>query len=128
LTKENADKAQDTLLEALESREHEYLLDNYQPKEKQFLYCWTTTYRNLGAYSTQYNKGFYIIMKVLLNKYLQLYKTVEYLVQDLEPLLSVYYTLVNKQQNTRPRLLDLDTFCKVADLLIYYTLDLVITE
>ena len=67
-------------------------------------------------------------MKAFLTKHLQLHKAVERLAQDLEPLLSIHYALVNKQQNSRPRLLDLDAFSEVADLLTHYALDLVMTE
>jgi hypothetical protein len=35
---------------------------------------------------------------------------------------------VNRERNFRPRLLDLDAFSKVADLLTHYSLNLVITE
>jgi hypothetical protein len=54
--------------------------------------------------------------------------TVEHLAQDLEPLLSVHYVIVNRERNFRPRLLDLDAFSKVADLLTHYCLNLVIAE
>jgi hypothetical protein len=43
-------------------------------------------------------------------------------------LLSVHYSLVNKQQNSRLRLLDLDAFSKVANLLTHYCLNLVMIE
>jgi hypothetical protein len=42
--------------------------------------------------------------------------------------LSIYYALVNKQQNSRLRLLDLDAFSKVVDLLTHYALDPVMTK
>jgi hypothetical protein len=42
--------------------------------------------------------------------------------------LSVYYKLINRQQNFKLRLLDLDVFKQVADLLTHYALNLVITE
>jgi hypothetical protein len=65
---------------------------------------------------------------MLLIKHLQLYKAVEHLVQDLKPLLSVHYDLVNRQRNFQLRLLNLDAFYKVVDLLTHYCLNLVITE
>ena len=68
------------------------------------------------------------MVKVHLTKHLQLHKAVEHLVQDLEPLLSVHYNLVNRQWNSRPRLLDLDAFSEVGDLLTHYCLDLMMTE
>lgn len=43
-------------------------------------------------------------------------------------MLSVHYSLVNKQRNSKLRLLDLDAFSEVADLLTHYALNLVITE
>jgi hypothetical protein len=67
-------------------------------------------------------------VKAPLTKHLQLHKAVEYLVADLDSLLSVHYKLVNRQRNSRPRLLDLDAFRQVADLLTHYALDLVMTE
>jgi hypothetical protein len=63
-----------------------------------------------------------------LTKHLQLYKAVKHLVQDLELLLFVYYNLVNRQWNFRLRLLDLDAFSKVGDLLTHYCLNLVMTK
>ena len=38
MIEDNANKAREVLLKALESQEHEYLIDFYQPKEKQFLH------------------------------------------------------------------------------------------
>jgi hypothetical protein len=67
-------------------------------------------------------------VKVPLIKHLQLHKAVEYIVADLKNLLSVHYDLVNKQQNFRLRLLDLNAFRQVADLLTHYCLNLVMTE
>lgn len=69
-----------------------------------------------------------LVVKMPITKHLQLHKAVEYLVQDLKPLLSIHYNLVNRQRNSRPRLLDLDAFSEVADLLTHYALDLIITE
>ena len=68
------------------------------------------------------------MVKVPLTKHLQVHKAVEHLVQDLEPLLSVHYNLVNRQRNSRPRLLDLDAFSEVGDLLTHYCLNLMMTE
>ena len=127
-TEDNVQKTREALLKALEPAERKYLIDYYQPKEKQFLRCWTKTYRNLGAHSTQRNEGQHVVVKMPLTKHLQLHKAVEHLVQDLEPLLSVHYNLVNRQRNSRPRLLDLDAFSKVGDLLTHYCLDLMMTE
>ena len=44
LTEDNVKKTQEVLLKALEPAERKYLIDYYQPKEKQFLRCWTRTY------------------------------------------------------------------------------------
>jgi hypothetical protein len=67
-------------------------------------------------------------MKRHLTKHLKLHKAVEYLVADLNSLLSIHYSLVNKQWKFRLRLLDLDAFSTVTDLLIHYYLDLVMTK
>lgn len=90
--------------------------------------CWTRTYCNLGVHSTQRNQGYYVITKRPLNQHLQLHKAVEYLVADLETLLSDHHNVVNRQQKFRLRLLDLDAFSKVSDLLTHYCLNLVMTE
>jgi hypothetical protein len=127
-TEDNANEARDALLKALEPREREYLVEYYQPMEKQFLRYWTRTYQNLGVHSTQRNEGYHVITKRPLTKHLKLHKAVEYLVADLDSLLSIHYSLVNRQRKFRPRLLDLDAFSKVADLLTHYCLDLVMTE
>ena len=128
LTEDDVKKTRETLLIALEPIERKYLIDYYQPKEKQFLRFWTRTYRNLGVYSTQRNEGQHVVVKMPLTKHLQLHKAVEHLVQDLEPLLSIHYNLINRQRNSRPRLLDLDAFSEVADLLTHFALDLLMTE
>jgi hypothetical protein len=121
-------KAREALLKELQPPEQQYLIDYYQPKEEQFLRCWTMTYSNLGVHSTQRNEGYHVITKRPLIKHLQLHKAVEYLVEDLENLLSVHYAIVNRERNFRPILLDLDAFSKVGDLLTHYALDLVMTE
>jgi hypothetical protein len=74
------------------------------------------------------NSNLVTVVKMPLIKHLPLHKAVEHLVQNLEPLLSIHYNLVNSQRNSRPRLLDLDAFSEVADLLTHYTLDLLMTE
>ena len=61
-----------------------------------------------------------------LTKHLQLHKAD--LVADLDSLLSVHYSLLNRQRKFRPRLLDLNALSKVADLLMYYCLYLVMAE
>jgi hypothetical protein len=43
-------------------------------------------------------------------------------------LLSVHYAIVNRERNFKPRLLDLEAFNKVGDLLTHYTLNLAMTE
>jgi hypothetical protein len=89
---------------------------------------YTRTYRNGGVHSTQRNEGYHVVTKKPLTKHLQLHKAVEYLVADLDSLLSVHYSVVNRQRKFRPRLLDLNAFSEVADLLTHYCLDLVMTE
>ena len=73
-------------------------------------------------------KAITLLQRAPLTKHLQLHKAVEHLVQDLKPLLSIHYAIVNRERNFRPRLLDLDAFSKVADLLTHYCLNLVMTE
>jgi N-acyl-D-amino-acid deacylase len=99
ISEDNIKKAREALLKVLEPAECKYLIDYYQPKEKQFLRFWRRTCRNLGVHSTQRNEAQHVVVKMPLTKHLQLHKAVEHLVQDLEPLLSIHYNLVNRQRN-----------------------------
>jgi hypothetical protein len=60
------------------------------------LRCYIRTYCNGGVHSTQRNEGYHVVTKKPLTKHLQLYKAVEYLVADLDSLLSVHYSVVNR--------------------------------
>ena len=51
-TVDDAFKAREALLKELQPPEQVYLVDFYQPKEEQFLRCWTRAYSNLGVNST----------------------------------------------------------------------------
>jgi hypothetical protein len=100
----------------------------YGPKEHQFLRCWTRTYRNLGANTTQRNEGYHRTTKRSLSRNLPLYKAVEVIVKDLEALMTRYLNNVNRDRRKTSTLLDKTAFGDVGELLSSYALDLTMQE
>ena len=83
---------------------------------------------NLGVHSTQRNKGYHPITKRNLYKNLPISKAIEVIVEDLEQLMSIHNRRVDDNRKSRPTLLDLEAFERVADYLTHYCLDKAATE
>jgi hypothetical protein len=56
------------LIPALESREKEYLIGYYKPKEHSFCRAFTSKYPNLGVHSTQRNEKYHDVSGIGLSK------------------------------------------------------------
>ena len=112
---------QTAFFQELLPREQEYLLDNYQPKEYQFICAYTRSYPNLGVNSTQQSESYHSVIKSLVNQQMPLAESVRRIKEHIQEIGVVYDTDINKQRTKAPRLLDRRAFTKIKHLLTWYS-------
>ena len=75
-------KHRQELFKALDKEEQVYIYGYYQEKEPQFCQAYTQQLPNLGAYSTQRNKSYHVVVKTRLHKHLPISKAVHTIVEQ----------------------------------------------
>ena len=108
--------------------EKEYLVNYYQPKERQFCRAYTSFYRNLGVYSTQRVEGSHPIVKSNLNKNLSVSEAVMRICEHLESLPDDYEYRINRNRIYEPRLIDQEFFKLAIRRITEYALNLCAPE
>ena len=108
--------------------EKEYLVNYYQPKERQFCRAYTSFYRNLGVYSTQRVEGSHPIVKSNLNKNLSVSEAVMRICEHLESLPADYEYRINRDRIYEPRLIDQEFFKLAIRRITTYALNLCAPE
>jgi hypothetical protein len=108
--------------------EKEYLVNYYQPKERQFCRAYTSFYRNLGVYSTQRVEGSHPIVKSNLNKNLSVSEAIMRICEQLESLPDDYEYRINRNRIYEPRLIDQEFFKLAIRHITEYALNLCAPE
>ncbi len=122
------EKSRDALLKALRPPEAEYLTTFYRPKERAFIYAFTSKLPNLGMNTTQRAESAHVVAKRGLSKNLPLYKAVEKLTERLLQLDKDYDARINQERVVYPRLLDRDFFYLCLHRITHYALNLSMEE
>ncbi len=110
------------LLQQLLPKEQEYLLVNYQPKERQFIRAYTRSYPNLGVNSAQRSESYHSVIKSLVNRQMPIAEFVRQIKEHIQEIRVVYDADINKQRTKAPRLLVNRAFAKIKYLLTWLPL------
>ncbi len=111
------------LLQLLLSKEQEYLLINYHPKEHQFVWAFTWSYPNLGINSKKHDESYHNVIKILVNRQMLLAESVRQIRDYIKNMGVMYDEKINTQHAKAPRLLYRMTFSKIKQLLNWNALD-----
>jgi hypothetical protein len=116
------------LIQALESKEKEYLTGYYQPKEHSFCRAYTSRYLNLGVHSTQRNKKYHDVSGIRLSKNITVGRAIQIITDRVKRLPRQYEDRINKDRIATPRLIDRQFFQLYIGQFTIYCLELAKVE